>query len=170
MFPLRIFAFQPRITIAAAMSLVALTMTAFFLYQAHVQPTTAFALGEVMSVSSGTTNLSAHGGAQTAAGSAATVSPLPEMHIANNGLVLLRGAHVISVSGGTIQVGMSWNSVQFTWVAQTNSSTLFFTAAGERETSPDIQIGDTVTVTGTLVAAGSQPTIDAEYIDVVRSL
>src|ERR1700721_1056186 len=75
---------------------------------------------------------------------------LPEMHIANNGLVLLRGAQVTSVSGDTIQVEMIWNSVQFTWTVQTDSNTQFFAPTGERETSSSVQTGSVITVTGML--------------------
>lgn len=166
MFPLRIFAFQPRIVIAAAISLAALTVTTLFLYQVHAQPAAALAVGEVVSGASGMAYLSTQEGAGLAAVSAATITPpMLEMHIANNGAVLLRGAQVISTSGGTIEVGMRWNSVQFTWAVRTNSNAFFFNSKGEKEISPTIPVGDVVTVTGMLIANGPQPTINAEYID-----
>jgi hypothetical protein len=98
----------------AAISLAALMISSIFLYEFHALPAAAFTLGNVVNSSPGTADLSAQGGAYAAASASTTVVTLPEMHIANNGLVLLRGAQVTSVSGDTIQVEMIWNSVQFT--------------------------------------------------------
>ncbi len=166
MIPLRIVAFQPRIVITVAALCATLAVTTLLFYQVNAQSVGLFVTWRTLSTSFNTGELSAQGGAGAAAGSTTAVAPLPEMHIANNGLVLLRDAQVISTSGSTIQVEMNWNSVQFTWVVRTDSNTLFFTAAGEKEISPTIQTGDIVTITGLLLANGAHPAIDAEYIHI----
>lgn len=87
-----------------------------------------------------------------------------EVHIANNGLTLLRGARVLSISGTTIRVGMAWQSSTFTWTLETNYNTRFVAQSGEKATLADITTGDVVMVTGTLRAGGSEPAIDTDYL------
>lgn len=87
-----------------------------------------------------------------------------EVHIANNGLMLLRGARVLSISGSTIHVGMSWGSSDFTWAVETNYNTTFLTSKGEKEALGNVGVGDTVTVTGQLSGSGTEPTIDADVV------
>src|SRR3989344_723359 len=45
-----------------------------------------------------------------------------EVHIANNGMVFLQGARVESISGTTIVVSTSWNSIKLLWTIHTNAS------------------------------------------------
>lgn len=91
-------------------------------------------------------------------------TPIQEVHIANTGLILLRGARVLSVSGSTIEVGMTWDSSEFTWSVQTNFSTKFMNAKGEKESVTTIHIGDVVTVTGNVVRGGMRPIINANIV------
>jgi hypothetical protein len=134
-----------------------------FLYQAHAQSLANFSIATTANTSSRVVYLSPQGKESAAA---AAVPIMGEMHIANNGLVLLRGAEVISLANDTMQVKMTWNSAQFTWTVRTNANTKFFTSTGKKEPSPDIQVGDSITVTGMLAASSAQPTLDAEYIDI----
>ena len=87
-----------------------------------------------------------------------------EIHIANNGLVLLRGARVLSVSGTTIRIGIEWDSSDFTWQVNTGYNTKFFSSNGEKETFTDIAAGDSITVTGHLSGAGGNPAVDAQFV------
>lgn len=90
--------------------------------------------------------------------------PMREVHIANNGLMLLRGATVTSLSGSTIHISMSWGGTDFKWAINTTSATKFLTSGGEKGTRADIQVGDTIGVTGMISSGGSEPTIDAAFV------
>ncbi len=166
MLPVRIFLIQPKAVLITVVSLTFAIFAGSFLYESYIRSSIAFNATDVGIQLASTASVSAHGGPGTNVAYAATVAPLPEMHIANNGLVLLRGAQVVSVSGDMIKVRMAWNSVYFTWAVQTGQSTQYFSSTGEKETSPAIQAGDVLTATGMLVQNGPQPTITAEFIDI----
>lgn len=88
----------------------------------------------------------------------------PEVHIANNGLILLRGARVVSISGTTLRVELAWDSGSFDWTVQTGYATVFFDSAGARQSLSDIQIGSTISVTGHLSQGGAEPILSATYV------
>ncbi len=155
--------FSRRIFIAAAISTSALFLAGLFLYTANAQSfIRENSLSAAGSVSSGTVYLSASG--QPAAVTSTKKAPMLEVHIANNGLMLLRGATVISNSRGTIRVGMVWGSADFTWTVTTDFGTKYLTSKGEKETLEDIKVGDIVTITGMLIESGAEPTINAEHV------
>ena len=87
-----------------------------------------------------------------------------EVHVANNGLVLLRGARVLSISGLYMRVAMVWGVMDFTWMVLTDEKTKFLTREGLERSPEEIRVGDIVTVTGTLGKKGSKPTIHAKVI------
>ena len=91
-------------------------------------------------------------------------SPMLEVHIANNGLVLLRGARVVSIQGGTIVVDTDFGGGNFVWTIQTNTNTEFPTASSTNATIADIEVGEFVEVTGLLAQGGTQPTIQAQFV------
>ena len=91
-------------------------------------------------------------------------APMMEFHIANNGLALLRGARVVSVSGNIIRVAMEWGSTSFTWSVITQYNTQYLNAKGEKAALSDIQAGDILTVTGTLNTGGTENEVLAQYI------
>ncbi|MDO8514433.1 MAG: hypothetical protein Q7S50_02735 [bacterium] len=100
-----------------------------------------------------------------AVANAATLKPqMLEMHIANNGLMLLRGATVISNARGTLRVGMTWGSADFIWTITTDSGTKFLTSKGVGQAIGDIAVGDTVTVTGMLKSSGPESVVAADYV------
>ena len=90
--------------------------------------------------------------------------PVREVHIANTGLTLLRGARVLSASGNTIVVGMTWGASEFTWVLQTNYATKFLNPEGEKASAADIHAGDIVTVTGKISQGGVKPFVSADIV------
>lgn len=102
------------------------------------------------------------------------VRPL-EIHIADNGLVLMRSARVVAVSGTTILVSTTWGLADFRWVVRTNATsyethnfgTRFLSRDGTKLSYMDIHEGDLVTITGALDSTASEPTLNA---DSVRSL
>jgi hypothetical protein len=102
---------------------------------------------------------------------ATDVRPL-ELHIAQNGLILLRSAKIVSIHGSALTLATNWGSTEFTWVARTNSTqydahsfgTKLLARDGSTVGFNDFQIGDLVTVTGTLDGAATEPTIEADSI------
>ena len=147
--------------ILAGISLAALAVAGIFLYQAFASPLSYSGRQGWSSSDPGKTYLSA---AEAAAATSEEEPPMLEVHIANNGLVLLRGAHVISRSGSLIRVKMAWGSSDFVWAIQTGPGTKFFTAEGEKGALMDISIGDSITATGKIVRSGNEPMIDAEFV------
>src|SRR3989344_9568304 len=91
-------------------------------------------------------------------------APMKELHIANNGLVLLRGARVLDISGDSMRVAIPWSSGMLSWTVNIEGRTQFLTADGEKGARADIQTGDTVTVSGMLDAGGTNPSIVAQYV------
>ena len=107
-----------KILLAAVASGASLVLVGAFLYFGNTE---AFAKGI------GGTLPQSSGDKVYLAAPAAAAIPLEgkvamrEMHIANNGLMLLRGATVLSNSRGTLRVGMTWGAADFTWMVQTDS-------------------------------------------------
>ena len=166
MFPLRIFSlhFSRKIFVGAAVFLTALILSGVFLYEVYAQPLTqSHKVSAYGSVSAGTVYLSPS--AQAAAQVSSTAKePMQEVHVANNGLILLRGARVLSISGNTIHLGMAFGPSDFTWAAVTKYNTIFLNKQGAKETLSDIGVGDTVTVTGLVTGSGAEPTIDTDFV------
>ena len=151
--------------IAASVSIAVVAFTGLFFYQARAQfATSRPSGGAVMDPSSGKVYLGAEAAAAASSVPEAKHAPILEMHIANNGLVLLEGARVISLSGARIRVEMKWSSGTFAWVAQTNSKTKFFASNGERSALSDIRVGDTLTVTGMLTDGSPERTLNATFV------
>jgi hypothetical protein len=101
--------------------------------------------------------------APSAQGAAAT-TPSSEVHIANNGLVLLRGAQVRSIIGNVMRVELVWQSGSIAWTVSTAYSTQFYSATGEKQTLADIQVGDVISVTGALSGSGGLNAVAATYV------
>lgn len=101
---------------------------------------------------------------RAAAGVAEVREPVHEVNIANTGLIVLRGARVLSISGTAIRVGMTWGSAELSWAVRTERSTRFFDSEGEQEALDDVQIGDIIMVTGTLDTGGAEPSIRADFV------
>jgi len=106
-----------------------------------------------------------------AAAASSRLRPL-EMHIANNGLVLLRSAKVMSVSGTTLVANTAWGSADFKWTVRTNARTFESRDFGTRILDRDgrktslgsVQPGMLVTITGILDSTAGEPTIDADTV------
>jgi len=113
-----------------------------------------------MSVSPGKAYL----GAQTPPVPAAKSAQMLGINIANNGLVLLRGARVSAISGEIIYVEMKWNVARLTWTIRSNLNTKFLTSTGEKQSLADIRVGDIVNVTGELSDDGTGPVINAQFV------
>jgi hypothetical protein len=165
MFPLYLpIPFQRKALIVASIIAASLVMSGILLYGAHAQSVSpSYQTNTVQARVSGTVYLSAS--AQAAAQAVAPAqAPTSEVHIANNGLVLLRGARVLSLSGDTIHVEIVLSSATFTWAAQTGPGTKFITQSGDKGALADIQVGDSITVTGVLLSGGTEPVITTQYV------
>mgnify|MGYP001586058710 CR=1 FL=1 len=110
-----------------------------------------------------------------AAAASSHLRPL-EMHIANNGLVLLRSAKVVSVAGKVITVRTAWGSADFIWTIRTNASrfetrtfgTRFIDKDGKAGSLGGIYAGALVTITGALDPNAEEPTIDADSVRLLQ--
>lgn len=108
---------------------------------------------------------------------AAGVPTFLEMHIANNGLVLLRSARVVATNGATLTVSTTWGSTDFTWTVRTDSSkyetrnfgTRFYNYDGKATSVNGIRVGDLITVTGMLDPEAKDPTLEADSVRRVRN-
>ena len=157
MLPLYSLTFVRKIFIAAAVSIV----LAFLVYLSTAQALSTRAVSASPQVSSDKVYL----GVPTAAAPVVSEeAPMREVHIANSGLTLLRGATVISISRDSIRVALAWGSANFTWTVETGYNTKFLTSKGAKETIEDIRVGDVITVTGTLKSSGAEPVVEADFV------
>ncbi|TSC81972.1 MAG: hypothetical protein G01um101420_755 [Parcubacteria group bacterium Gr01-1014_20] len=102
-----------------------------------------------------------------AATSPAEKVPIYEVHIANNGIILLRDARVISIIGNDIRVGMKWDRADFSWrvrISPSSIGTAFVEPKNGKAGFEDIQVGDLITVTGKITSSGAEPIIDAQFV------
>lgn len=144
------------------MSVAGLSLSGLFLYQVNSQPLAHVFDTEVSAKSSpAPTALAAETGILT---TGTNKAPIREVHIANNGLVFLRGARVTSISNETIKVEMAWDQSGFVWTLETGYNTQFTGLDGKEKALSDIQVGDTVNVTGMLKAGGTELVIDTQFV------
>ncbi len=95
-----------------------------------------------------------------------------EVHIANNGMIFLQGARVLSISGTTIVVSTAWNHTDMKWTIQTNASdygprhfgTSFLDSKGKSVNMDSIRVGDFITITGTLDMNSSEVVVKADVV------
>ena len=103
-------------------------------------------------------------------------APIFEIHVANNGMVYIQGAHVESVSGTNIKISTSWNTVKMSWTIRTNETyygprhfgTSFLDQKGSRLAIGDIQVGDVVAVNGMFEAGQSELVVKADTVRVTQ--
>jgi hypothetical protein len=93
-----------------------------------------------------------------------TIPTMLEVHIANNGLVFVRGAQVTSISDGVIRTSMFWGSTDFVWVVKTSGVTKFINQQGQKQNISDVKVGDIVTITGKLASDNDKFIINAEFV------
>ncbi len=152
--------FSQRTYLIASISIVSVALLGMLLYQTRTPLARALGNNAAVSASPNTVYLSGN----ATAPSTTAENTTQEVHIANNGLVLLRDARVLSLSGNTVEVGMTWGSSEFTWSIRTDFSTKFFDPQGEKMRVTNIHIGDIITVTGNITQSGARPIIDADIV------
>lgn len=97
------------------------------------------------------------------AGPAAVGSTLEE-HINSNGTVLVRGAKITSISGGTIDAAQNWGAYNMNWVVNTGASTSFLRRGGTTSSMGEFSVGDYISFTGPLDTTQSVATVDASVV------
>jgi len=162
MFPLFInFRFPPRLVLAAVVGSVSVLLAGLFVYEVFAQPLPTAHSTAPAAAPAGTVYLSP---SAQAAAAPQTTAPLIEVHIANNGLTYIRGAHVVSISGSTIRTEVTLGAGTFVWSIETSYNTQFYAQSGAKIALSDITPGDYLTVTGKLSSAGDSPTVSADII------
>ena len=91
-------------------------------------------------------------------------APNLEVHIANNGFVLIRNATITSISGTTIEAEITWGSSTLTWEVQTDGKTDFVRSDGEKGTLTGLTEGNIITITGELDPTLAKATVIAETV------
>lgn len=102
--------------------------------------------------------------------------PSLEVHIANNGLVFLRAAKVVSIDGTTLTVSTAWGSSNFVWTVRTSASsygtrsfgTRFIDLSGNPVAIDSIRTGDLVTATGMLDSNAKEPALSADMVRILK--
>lgn len=87
-----------------------------------------------------------------------------EVHINDNGKVLVRGAKVTSVSGTTINAVTSWGNSQITWAVNTGSATELNRRFGGKLNLSEISVGDYLSFTGDIVTTTGGFTVNAKVV------
>ncbi len=154
----RIVLQSPPLRIAAFVVAASLMITGMSLFEASAPATSLQYVARAGGASAAT--------ASTAFSTSTTPAhtPMHEVHIANNGLMFVRGATVTSIDHTAIVVSIVWSGATFNWQINTDSNTKFITTTGEKGTLSTIQAGDYIDVTGMLTQGGTTPTIAAQFI------
>ncbi len=119
----------------------------------------ALLAGLVAGVSAQTTN-----GSADVAGTARAVGSTIELHINNNGKVLVRGIKVTGVSGNTVSGTIAWGSYSLPVSVNGASVTKVARRFGGTATVSEISAGDFISVEGSLDQTQSMLTINATFI------
>src|SRR5262245_18507273 len=78
-----------------------------------------------------------------------------EVHISDNGKVLVRGAEVTAVKGGTITAANTWGSANMTWTVNTTADTHFVRKNGGASAINEVSVGDFISFQGMLVTTSA---------------
>jgi len=87
-----------------------------------------------------------------------------EVHIANNGSVIVRGAKVTSVSGSSIMATTQFGSTAISWTANVSGTTSYLRRYGGASSLSEIQAGDYVSFSGMLDMTASQLTVNVTSV------
>lgn len=76
-----------------------------------------------------------------------------EVHINDNGTVLVRGAKVTSVSGTVINATTAWGSANLNWQVSTNSGTHYMNKNGGSNSLSGVTVGDFLSFNGAITSS-----------------
>ena len=129
-------------------------MTKLFTKLGTVALAAAFAIAPVFALAN---NGESHSFAPRSVGSTL------EVIISDNGSAVVRGAKVTDVSGTTIIAQTMWDASSITWTVRTDGDTDFIRKSGSSVDLGDIEEGDYVSFSGSLMS-GSSFTVDADVV------
>ncbi len=95
---------------------------------------------------------------------AAMVGSTLEIHVSNNGNVLVRGAKVTGVSGTTVNASTMWGSATLNWTVNTDTNTQFIRRFGGQSSVSEISVGDFISFKGMVVTTASAFTVNAQIL------
>lgn len=78
-----------------------------------------------------------------------------EVHISDNGSVLVRGAKVTALNGAVISATTAWNNSNISWMVATDANTKFSNRQGGANNLSGIAVGDIVSFSGSLASSAS---------------
>ncbi len=88
-----------------------------------------------------------------------------EVHIFDDGKVLVRGAEVTGVSGNVISAHTKWGSVNMDWAVNADTGSKFVRKFGGVSSISEVAIGDFISFHGSLVSTTSSPlTVNADVV------
>jgi hypothetical protein len=90
-----------------------------------------------------------------------------EVHIYDDGSVLVRGAKVTGVSGDVISAHTDWDEVKLNWAVDTGTlgTAKFFRRLGGISNIDEVSVGDMISFHGKLVTSTSSPlTVNADAV------
>lgn len=87
-----------------------------------------------------------------------------EIHIFDEGMVLVRGAKVTAVSGSVISAATVFGSTNLMWTINVTDSTNFVQRSNKQSNLSDISVGDFVSFKGDLVTTASTLTVNAKIL------
>lgn len=149
-----------RLIVAVAVSMgILLFSIAYYVYSTKIQParsafaSTATAAGAIQVAPSAKMNSTSN-----------VYTPILEVHIAHNGLSLIRGARVTQVLNNAVIAMSDWGDFHSEWNVYVNSDTKFFNRDGTPGSTTAINVGDYISITGDLRGTVSKPQIIAQFI------
>ncbi len=87
-----------------------------------------------------------------------------EVHINDNGTVLVRGAKVTAVSGNTLNANTAWGAASLSWTVNTDNGTKFVRKSNGASSIGEVSVGDLVSFQGNLVTTGSGLVVNAKTV------
>lgn len=88
-----------------------------------------------------------------------------EVHVSDNGKVLVRGAKVTAISGNVVSAAVTWGSVSLNWNVVADANTQLVRRSGGASSIAEISVGDFMSFQGMLVTGVSSPlTVQAQVI------
>jgi len=92
------------------------------------------------------------------------VGSTTEVHISDNGKVLVRGAKVSAVSSSSITASNSWGSAVITWTVTPSTNAQFVRRFGGASALNEIQVGDFVSFSGDIDSSMASLNVKAAII------
>lgn len=87
-----------------------------------------------------------------------------EVHISDNGKVLVRGAKVASVSGSNVMATTSWGASSISWTVNTSANTEMVRRYGGKLALSEISVGDFISFQGDLAQGSSGFVVNAKVV------